>query len=93
MTLTVEFPTQLESTSYEGGYLPDASDRSVGEDVRPDSLHGHRSCQSFNADRVGMLLEEPAIALWAMEAASRYQVTKVDALELLAYALFLDGER
>jgi hypothetical protein len=39
-----------------------------------------------------VLLEEPAIGSWAAETGVTYGVSAVDALELLAYALFLDGE-
>jgi hypothetical protein len=47
---------------------------------------------SYNAEDCQALLEEPAIGLWAMGAANEYGVTAGDALELLAYALFLDGQ-
>jgi hypothetical protein len=47
----------------------------------------------FNADRAESLLEEPAIALWASEAATKYEVSISDALEFLAFALFMDGEK
>ena len=46
---------------------------------------------SFNADGCAALFEESAIGLWATEAATRYGVKEVDALELLAFALVLDG--
>jgi hypothetical protein len=36
------------------------------------------------------LLEDPAIATWAREAASERRITPMDALGLLAYALILD---
>jgi hypothetical protein len=47
----------------------------------------------FNAKECQCLLDEPAIGSWASEAAAKYEVTAGDALELLAYALFLDGEK
>jgi hypothetical protein len=47
------------------------------------AFYNRKGCES--------LLEDPAIGLWASEAASDYGVTAADALELLAYALFLDG--
>jgi hypothetical protein len=46
---------------------------------------------SFNADGCAALFEESAIGLWAAEAATRYGVKEVDALEMLAFALVLDG--
>ncbi len=48
---------------------------------------------SFNAEKCLALLDEPAIGVWAIEAATDYGVALDDALELLAYALFLDGEK
>jgi hypothetical protein len=36
------------------------------------------------------LLEDPAIATWAREAASERRITRLDALGLLAQALVLD---
>ena len=49
--------------------------------------------RSFNAEKCLALLDEPAIGMWAIEAATDYEVALDDALELLAYALFLDGEK
>jgi hypothetical protein len=37
-----------------------------------------------------LLLEEPAVALWASEAAARYGLSALAALGLLAQALLLD---
>jgi hypothetical protein len=39
------------------------------------------------------LLEDPAIGLWAGEAAFKYQVSALGALGLLAHALLVDGDR
>jgi hypothetical protein len=38
------------------------------------------------------LLEEPAIGTWAKEAASERRITPLEALGLLAQALFLDAQ-
>jgi hypothetical protein len=48
---------------------------------------------SFNSQECLALLDEAAIGSWAIAAATEYGVTAGDALELLAYALFLDGEK
>ena len=94
MTLTVDShlhsnPIQVESDT--------PWDEWIGsEDV---GLHGDGPAKgdsirpSFNAEKCLALLDEPAIGIWAIEAATDYGVALDDALELLAYALFLDGEK
>ena len=52
-----------------------------------------REVQQIDPTKFAGLLEEPSIALWAGEAAAKYQVSALDALGLLAHALFVDGER
>jgi hypothetical protein len=43
--------------------------------------------------RLGVLLEDPVLAEWAMETASRYQVSALDALGALAKALGRDSRQ
>jgi hypothetical protein len=87
MTLTVESAFQWNSTQVENEYIGPR-----------DQLQGTRSTKSdrarpsFSANSCEVLLEDPVFALWAAEAAVKYSVRAADALELLAYALFLDGE-
>ncbi len=38
-----------------------------------------------------VLLEDPDIALWAKEAGSRYRISSLDALGVLAHALVVDA--
>jgi hypothetical protein len=93
MTLAIESMTRTKSISHQHGCASDRSDAPVDREGHLVCLDERRPCQRFNADRVGSLLEDPAIALWASEAAAKYEVSTTDALALLAYALFLDGER
>ena len=73
---------------------PGVSDEYVA--LRGVDLYGHEESggcgPSYDAKRCKVLLEDPAIGSWAVEAGVAYGVSAVDALELLAYALFLDGE-
>jgi hypothetical protein len=90
MTLTVDANYQA---GFESGLIcGECADR---EDVVLERRRPAKSADlrpSYNAENCQALLEEPAIGLWAMDAANEYGVTAADALELLAYALFLDGE-
>ena len=92
MTLTVGSRSQPDSKQIDGGGV-------WGERIGRASVEVWRSegsrkgCPPFNARECQVLLEEPAIGSWAVEAATEYGVTSSDALELLAYALFLDGEK
>ena len=91
MTLTVGLALH---TNQLGVGSPCISDECVTS--RDVSLQGYRASggavPSYNAKRCEVLLQEPAIGSWAAEAGVTYGVSAVDALELLAYALFLDGE-
>jgi hypothetical protein len=94
MTMTVESaarpnPMRMES-SYECREFTDSDEAEIGEGR---SARGRGVKSSFSVCGCQVLLEEPAIGLWASEAATKYGVTAADALELLAYALFLDGEK
>ncbi len=46
---------------------------------------------SLSGVRLGVLLEDEAIAAWATEAAERYHVSAIEALGALAAALARDG--
>jgi hypothetical protein len=90
--------TLTDGLAFHTDHLRVASPRGGDECValRGVNLHGCEKSggagPSYNAERCEVLLEEPAIGSWAAEAAMTYGVPAVDALELLAYALFLDGE-
>jgi hypothetical protein len=94
MALTIDVPVRSGSLWYSGDSLPGGWHGLRDHELRePAVIIEPTPLRSFNADRVEMLLDEPAFALWATEASLRYEVSTLDALELLAYALFLDGER
>jgi hypothetical protein len=94
MALTIEVPVRSSSVGLLGGSLPrDRRDVYDAESAEPTAAIEHVPIQSRRAGRMEVLLDEPAFALWATEASLRYEVSTLDALELLAYALFLDGER
>lgn len=94
MTLTVDSrlhsnPIRVESQTAWG-------ERIGSEDIGvegDEQAKCERIRPSFNAKKCLALLDEPAIGMWAIEAATDYGVALDDALELLAYALFLDGEK
>jgi hypothetical protein len=48
--------------------------------------------ESSDDGRFRVLLDEPAVALWASEAAERYGISALHALRLLAQALVLDAQ-
>jgi hypothetical protein len=94
MTPTVDLHVQSNPVRVESDCI---RAESIGsEEV---ALHGsgvaHRGGvrPSFNSGECLALLDEPAIGFWAMAAATEYGVTPGDALELLAYALLLDGQK
>jgi hypothetical protein len=59
----------------------------IGEECKQDG-----TCETAEGSRFAPLLEEPAVALWASEAASRYGISMCESLGLLAHALLLDAE-
>ena len=67
----------------------------------PQSQEGRSRCEEsslrddpeIDVTAFARLLEDPAIALWAGEAAFKYQVSALGALGLLAHALLVDGDR
>jgi hypothetical protein len=93
MILTVGSALKSNLMQVEGRYVCGAGFESEnGGALETGSLRGDAFGASYNARECQRLLEEPAFALWAKEAGTEYGVTPGDALELLAYALFLDGE-
>jgi hypothetical protein len=93
MTVAVEstfqpIPMRVES-SYVSGERTDSPDpdRQGRASANEDGVKS-----TFNANGCEVLLGEPAIGLWASEAATKYGMTAVDALELLAFALAFEGE-
>lgn len=93
MTLTVDAALKSNVMQVEGRYLCRADvDSEDSGTLEMGSLRGDVFGTSYNASRCQRLLEEPAFALWAVQAGTEYGMTPGDALELLAYALFLDGE-
>ena len=94
MTLTVDSHVHSNPIAVESDAAWD--ERIGSEDVGLDGDEPAKCDsvrRSFNAEKCLALLDEPAIGMWAIEAASDYGVALDDALELLAYALFLDGEK
>jgi hypothetical protein len=94
MALTIDIPVTSGSFPYPG--YPISGGWDSRDNREPSALTAVvevAPLRAFNAGRMEMLLDEPVFALWATEASARYAVSAVDALELLAYALFLDGER
>ena len=87
MTLTASTPHQSASSLLSS---PPALERS-GESLR-HARDGARGTATIDVAMFRVLLEEPAIALWAAEAAAKYQVSALGALGLLAHALLVDGE-
>jgi hypothetical protein len=94
MASTIDVPVRSSSLTYRGDSLPGEWHRLHDHDLlEPAGMVQQTPFWPFNGGRVEMLLDEPAFALWATEASRRFEVSAIDALELLAYALFLDGER
>jgi hypothetical protein len=94
MTSTVDVAFRIDPLEVGGSDI--AGECIASEDMELRSAAPAKGCGarfSYNAKSCEALLDEPAIAQWAVETAVRYGVTTVDALELLAYALFLDGEK
>ena len=80
MTMTVSAQPQSESALSWARVPRDQEGRSRREQssVRRDP--------EINVTAIAGLLEDPAIALWAREAAFKYQVSALGALGLLAHA-------
>jgi len=92
MTLTVDATFRRDSLKVRRRRI--GAQRMISEDADYQQetclkVVNVRPC--YNREGCEVLLEDPAIGLWADEAASDFGVTPADALELLAYALFLDG--
>ena len=62
------------------------------EALAPRGLEKDAQDESSDGSGLAILLEEPAIALWASEAAARYGVSALHALGMLAEALLLDTQ-
>jgi hypothetical protein len=92
MALT-EVPVRSSRCAHALSSLPDGWRVLEREFPEPAAMVEQAPPRSFDAGRMRILLDEPAFALWAGEASLRYEVSALDALELLAYALLLDGER
>jgi len=87
MTITVSTPPQSE--------LALASPRVPRKPIvrsRPERST-LREIPQIDVMMFAELLEDPAIALWAGEAATKYQVSALGALGLLAHALLVDSDR
>jgi hypothetical protein len=88
MISTVDVPIAARPAHNDGGDLAWAS-----ADERPESdgasglLAGGCASSRFDLTQFSVLLDDPAIALWARDAAARYDVSVLDALGLLAQAL------
>jgi hypothetical protein len=94
MTLTIQAQTPLESgadvTSQR--YCTGWDTPQAGLFVSPSRCETLAPPQ-LNSARLGVLLEDPVLAEWAMETASRYQVSALDALGALAKALGRDSRQ
>jgi hypothetical protein len=94
MTLTTESEARTRSVAQGCGESADRVNRcGHRRGLQLDALREACPHQCFSADQARSLLEEPAIAQWASEAATEYEVSTTDALELLAFALFVDGQK
>ena len=92
MTLTVGSHFRSNPAQLESGVWDESTCYETVEFQRNGSV-SIGAPSAFDANKCQALLDDPAIGLWAAEAASEYGVTAGDALELLAYALFLDDEK
>jgi hypothetical protein len=87
VTLAVSTPRQSESGMSLRGESQNHKDRS------PRDEESARTATQVDVTMFARLLDEPAIAQWAAEAAVRFQVSALGALGLLAHALLIDAER
>ena len=93
MTLTVGSHFQSNPVQFERRVWDEPARSETVEFQEGGLSYGVGAPSAFDANKCQVLLNDPAIGLWAAEAASEYGVSVGDALELLAYALFLDGEK
>jgi hypothetical protein len=92
MLLTVQSPIRPGPVPRRNGTDPQACGKPISNHALETSPRAH-SCEEVYPTSLAVLLDDPAIALWASEAAARYHVTSLDALGLLAQALLVGADR